>query len=237
MSNFLHKPNETFFIDIDLLLSTDLFVVDQIYRYLYRFDDKNDKFYTLKLAVDVDGIGYENLNSLLQLKNNLNPLLEFMNIPDSKVADEYYNGILFDNSYTTDSYFTTLTLTKLGRALVMLTRDTNLDNIYVHTPMLTESLFSYIMDMVPDKNKWNFVVGSREEFLREYECNNYFVHDVATISTLAHKRHIIEGNIYIPEYNFNMNKDMPILLDSPVPVNDLNSKYNLKINSIVLPLF
>lgn len=237
MSNFLHKSNETFFIDLSLLVSTDLFVVDQIYRYLHRMDDSTDEFYKLKLTVESKGVGYENLNNLLQLKTHPNPLLDFMSNPNESVAYEYYNGILYDDSYTNDSYYTTLTKTSLGTAFTSLVKDTNLDKMYVYTPKLTQSLFSYIMSLFPEKPKWNFVTGDKSQFLKEYECNNYFFEDVASIQYLVDKKHVIAGNIYVPEYTFNMDPDISILLKTPIDIESLNNDYNLRVHSIRLPLF
>ena len=237
MSNFLHKSNETFFIDLGLLVSTDLFVTDQIYRYLHRIDDSTDEFYKLKLTVESDGVGYDNLNSLVQLKTNVNPLLQYMANPNIQLADAYYNGILYDDSYTSDSYFTSLYKTSIGTAFKTLVKDTNLDKVYVYTPIITESLFLYIMELFPEKPKWNFVTGNKQDFLQEYECNNYFLEDVNSIKYLTTKRHIVEGSIYIPEYKYNMNPEIPMVLNSPVSVELLNKEYNLKLHSIKLPLF
>lgn len=237
MSNFLHKSNETFFIDLGLLLSTDLFVTDQIYKYLHRIDDPNDVFYKLKTRVDSKGIGYSNLNNLLQLKTHNNPLVEYMENPDEKIAQEYYDGILFDDSYTSNSYFSSLQLTTIGRALNTLVKDTNLKCVYVYTPVLTESLFNYVMELLSERPKWNFVVGDKEGFLSDYECHNYFFSDIKWITHLTGKKHINEGNIYIPEYRFNMHPEIPVVLNSPVPVETLNKEYNLKIHSIRLPIF
>ena len=237
MSNFLHKSNETFFIDLELLLSTDLFVADQIYRYLHRIDDQSDIFYKLKTRIDSKGVGYSNLHNLLQLKANNNPLIEYMESPNESIAQEYYNGILFDDGYTSNSYFSTLKLTSLGRALNTLVKDTNLKCVYVYTPRLTESLFNYTMELLSERPKWNFVIGNRDEFLSDYECHNYFLSDIKSITHLIGKRHVNEGNIYIPEYRFNMHPDIPIVLNSPVSVETLNKEYNLKIHSIKLPIF
>ena len=237
MSNFLHQSNETFFIDLNILVSADLFVVDQIYRYLYRSNDTSDSFYRLKQSVEMEGIGYSNLHNLLQLKKFRNPLLEYMDVPNLDIADKYYNGILLDDDYNSDKYFPNLRKTTIGNALNTLVKDTNCDKIYVYSPKMTESLFSYIMTLFPEKPKWNFVTGDRSKFLEDYECNNYFIEDISTITQLVTKRHIIEGSIYIPEYRFNMHPELPLILNSPIPVEELNKEYNLKIHSIKLPIF
>lgn len=237
MSNFLHQPNETFFVDLNILVSTDLFVVDQIYRYLYRTNDTNDIFYNLKQAIELEGVGYGNLHNLLQLKKNRNPLLQYMITPDQDIADQYYNGILIDDNYQSDQYFPNLRKTTIGNALNTLVKDTNFDKVYVYAPKMTEALFTYIMTLFPEKPKWNFVTGDRGRFLAEYECNNYFIEDISTITQLVTKRHIIEGNIYIPEYRFNMHPELPVVLNSPIPVEALNNEYNLKLHSIKLPIF
>lgn len=236
MSNLLHKQNETFFIDLSLLVSTDLFVMDQIYRYLYRMNDKNDMFYSLLETVESIG-GYDKLGALIQTKSHINPLCEYMNDPNVEIANEYYNGILFDDSYTQDSYYPNLDLTNIGRALSTLAKDTNFNTIYVSTPTINKPLFNHIMSLISNKNKWNFVVGSKEEFFYENECNNYFINDINDLHMLTRKKHLIEGNIYIPEYSFNMNPEVPLLLNTPIESKVLNDTYNLRIHSIHLPIF
>lgn len=235
MSFLLHREHESIFVDLNILFSVDYFVVDKIYRYLNCTNDMTDPFYRLKRIVDGHKIGYDVLGSIVQNKHHVNPLLDYMDNPNKEVADTIYKGILFDDEIKIDDLYLNLQKTSLGKAFTTLLKDTNLDHLYIYTGAISTPLHSHIYSNLPEISKIDLVVGEKESFLRDISCDNYFFEDVNDTKFLLDKKFPKMVSVYAPEYVFNMREDIPEFVKFDIPVDELESKHNITINTIKLP--
>ena len=235
MSFFLHRDHESIYVDLNIIFNTDLFVVDKIYRYLFRTNDSSDVFYRLKEMVESHPDGYGSLPKLVQNKKHSNPLMDYMEVPNKEIADAYYNGILFDDDLKLDDLSINLPKTSLGQAFTTLLKDTNLDHLYIYSGNITEPLFSFIYSNLTEINKIDIIVGEREGFLTDVICDNYFFDDIKSMNILLDNNYVLMSSVYCPEYVYNMRKDIPHLVNSPKGVDILEKENNLTVNTIKIP--
>lgn len=239
MSNYLHRENESIFFDLSVLFTTDWFVLQKIYKYLFRTNDTNDLFYELKDQVESDLVGYQNISKLAQIKSFPNPLMDYMVNPDESTADNYYNGILLDDEITQETYFTDLFKTNIGKSLDQLLKDSNLTSVYVHVASPAENMLTFIHMSYAniDKSKINFVIGNKEDFLKDIPCDNYFFNNIDDIQFIMNIDRDKDCCVYTPEYSYNMRTDKPAMVRVPIPLEELTSNNKICVNTIKLPLF
>lgn len=218
----------------NLLFDTDTFVLTNLYE---AFKDRYDECPYKALLDKVERNGYDYIPYFGQVKENMNPVLEFLNenTPLAEfVAETLYCEVMYSEDYTTIENYQDLRYTRVGSGIQTLIRDNTISKIYIFCNNPTPIIEALIREITANDDKVEILCGDRTEFLAETPCDSYFLADAANIKYIAKTgKRQRQAQVMVPEYKFNMNGD-DIKMD--LDPGDMLKQYNIDINTLQLPI-
>lgn len=226
------------FIDFKtLLFDTDSFVISYIYEAFK--DETTSSFTELVNYIKENWSSYEYIG---QVKNSINPLSDF--VVDEKESDLCYNEILYSSDIDLDTVFDKLAPTDLGKSLLTLMKDSNVQQLYVYIDTPTPTLCEVVYNFFGKDSRVFIVGGNKDNFLanEEFYCDTYIFEDVNDIHKLMKRGSNKEKiEVLIPEFSFNITEnDLSIALyddeGNLISGTRLSEEYNIDVSTISLPL-
>lgn len=231
----------TIFIEFEnILFDTDTFILGELYlKYINASDELRMLFKPLMDIIDKYGV--DNLYLLSQIKHNRNPLYDFidhdMEYPNKKeICDFLYDSILY-GEYDIE-YMHNLELTNIGKSIYQLLIDENLDKLYIYINRETDSIMNFLVTWLNQDTRIEYITGNKNDFLEKIECESYFLSrydDIESIAKLSNPNKIMQKDVVIPEYKFNIDKEGNLRYKN-MTYSKLFDDFNINVTSAKLPI-
>lgn len=243
------------FMDLRTMFAyTDLYVVERLIELVD--ERKLDLSLFTTLADEYKELGPDMMRQRLQAKKFLNVLYGYLNMDIAckqegdpyEFCKELYEVLLYQEYDPQEEYSPSLQLTPLSDSIKLLAKDKNAESIYIYMDRECHYM-RHIVSSFMGTNKVNFVIGNKEEFLKENTFDSYFFENVDDIEYISRK-HEYRSEVIIPAFPFNVtgydcdeNGEIIYSQDSmfKFPILDKNpveylEEYNLNIALIDIPL-
>lgn len=248
----------TFFVDvINVVLHIDLFIYHDL-SIRIKDDPCLQYFFGKKLPNSRDGESIQQLDVRLvrEFSNKLHQNIledwidkdEFIKMNGEASYGEYlqtlYHMILSEPTY--DDYMQT---TAFGSTLKILTKDDRVDKIIFYIPFESQPICDNIVEAFSgySSNKMEIMVGGKKAGEKLPLADSYIFENVSDIDAYLRIPHKDLTEVIVPAYEYNMSDDRS---DEEKEVeqitikklnlqeigNDYQTKYNLSINSIRVPI-
>lgn len=227
------------FVDFEtILFDTDSFIISHIYE---ACKDTTDHSFTELVNYIKDG-NEDNFQYIGQVKNSINPLMDF--IEDEEEAYLCYYEILYSVDMDIDILIDELAPTDIGKSLLTLMKDENVEKLYVYIEGPTPNLCQVVYNFFGQDERVIIVGGDKKEFLKceDFYCDTYIVQNIDDVLALMEggKRED-KTEVLVPEFPFNVGGETNDIMlynedGDEITGTYLSTNYNIDVSTMELPL-
>ena len=243
------------FADVkNIIVSIDAIVASRLS--IFFKENKDYHFFFNKELDNLSSIPVDELKyQIMASKKNKNFLLDYFNwdcievdesIDPMAICDFTYANILkipvTDNDILKNPDIESL-MSSVGLSLKTLSADKNLSVVYLfledYIPSEVSNGLSFIYR---GSNKFKFIKGNKETFLKENMCDTYFLEDISDLDDYILRKHANLSEVLIPNTHYNLSvvdEVEDLKLRTPctnLTLEKYKEDFNLEVYTMALPI-